>query len=759
MEVIAKCKGFCTKQANGDKKQSRILCPTLQRLVAVLNYYNSLMLNAVDGDETLSQNRFIDFCDKYYGQKWLMEDHMHFIANHNDFASTLKMAGVLEYKCFGDLKQCTMTTRHYRNRQRGSQEDVHFYIDIMDSLHFNLLHLEDAGLRVRFDANQKLQKTDGLVDQKMLRIKREIQLKRQQTVFPRIDATAKNSKFSLCSTVENNVVTKGGMTEVDSVLKDFQKEVGDEAAVHRLVKFMEEQRYDTETMNEDMAVYAESKQCNVRKAMENHGDGEGFEAIRRWLRYHRISGSPTFSTGIWWAYWPWYRTQTIESLMSRRDSSGVNRWKRIEFGGHSLQSLCVYPKFENLKEEAMNSGLISLRFWRKLNRKASHYLQSTRCKKMVDDGTGALLKFGVPFGFKVTLSHLVALLLYTDSSAYCTALSETFRAIESGETIEEMNTRNSMYYWTSRYLRELVHCFGVKAGAEKKVFFTGISYEMSIPQFQIGLIGPTSMSMAKEVAVRFAGENGMLIALKGGMSKCFNASPFSTYPEEQERIFFGSTGRETVTSVILVKSAHNYRAAIGAYSKFDAVFSGKRYKRMRPLELDIITESLRWINGDDVAVNHRNLDIFILETFYSFIIHKKMVYLNMALYSKEDHVFNMVVNRIGSTQDDENSKLTNIFSLKPMIFTLFRDVHQITISTWNHRFDLISLLRTIKNVKMPRRWEIIIADGYNWLNEGFNEKMTAQYAAAGIQIMKKKVRRMWSARVVVDSFCVWCSPR
>ena len=720
-----------------DCKEPVMQCLVIQRLVAVLNYYNSLMLAAEDRDSDVWKKKFIEFCDEHYGDYWMMEDYMHFIAYHSDLKSTNQIAAALEFKCFGDLKVCGGTSRHYRNRQRDVEEEVHYYIDIMDSLHFNLLHLVDVGLRVNVDWNLESQQSDGLVDQKMFKMKREIQMKRQQTAFSRIDATIKNSKFSLCSTVGTNGGAKGGMTKMDSVLKDFQKDVGDEAAVHHLVEFVKEQRYDTETMNEDTAIYAESKQCNIQKAMKAQGDGERFGAIRRWLRYHRVSGS-SFSTGIWWAYWPWYRTQTIESLMSERDVM----WNKIDFGGHSMESLCVYPHFGNLKDEALGSGLISAKFWKELFEKATRYLQSSHCKKMVDEGWGYALEFGVPKNFQVTVHHLMSLLLYTDSSIYCTALSETFRAIKCDETIEEMNSRNSMFYWTSRYLRELVHCFGVYAHKESTPFFTGISYEMSIPQFKMGLIGPSSTSVAVEVALRFAGQNGMMLVLEGGGSKCFDASMFSAYPEEQERIFCGSTYRETVTSVVLVNSAKNYSAAIGAYSKFDAIFSSvSGQEGMTAVEMEIIAESLRWIQGDDAAVNHEKLDLFILETFYSIVIHKKMVYLNLLhLWRMTDkQIVNTVMNPLWHRKyDDENSKDRNANLMKPFVFTVFPDVHQIRISAWNFPFDLISFLRMMRKVNVPETLEFIFIDGREWLDDAFTEKVKEEYAANRIGVEKRE---------------------
>ena len=164
----------------------------------------------------------------------------------------------------------------------------------MDKMHFNVLHLVDVGLRVDLDSkHDDNQNEDSLVDEALLKMSREIHLKREQSAFERLDATGNHSKFTLCSTLENDGGAKGGVTKMDSVLNDVEKEVGDKVAVHRVLQFMENERFDTETMNDDMAVYAETKKSNVFEAMK--GDAVSFGALRRWLRYHRVSGS-SFST-------------------------------------------------------------------------------------------------------------------------------------------------------------------------------------------------------------------------------------------------------------------------------------------------------------------------------------------------------------------------------------------------------------------------------------------------------------------------------
>ena len=134
-------------------------CPALKRVVAVLNYFNSLLLNGTNGLDTKQRAQFIDFCDEHYGQKWLLDDYVHFMEAHHDTESTAKIAATLEWKCVGDINRCALTARHYRDRSRDDQA-VHFYVETMDSVHFNVLHLVDVGLRVDLDLKAEDSKSD-----------------------------------------------------------------------------------------------------------------------------------------------------------------------------------------------------------------------------------------------------------------------------------------------------------------------------------------------------------------------------------------------------------------------------------------------------------------------------------------------------------------------------------------------------------------------------------------------------------------------
>ena len=77
-------------------------------------------------------------------------------------------------------------------------------------------------------------------------------------------------------------------------------------------------------------------------------------------------------------------------------------------------------------------------------------------------------------------------------------------------------------------------------------FYTGISQVMEMQSFSVRLCAPTSTSTKLEVAVKFSGENGIILQLttnnmlKGASSwlRGFDVSWISQFKEEDERYLY-----------------------------------------------------------------------------------------------------------------------------------------------------------------------------------------------------------------------------
>ena len=87
--------------------------------------------------------------------------------------------------------------------------------------------------------------------------------------------------------------------------------------------------------------------------------------------------------------------------------------------------------------------------------------------------------YGIPGYVSVTIHHLMALLFYCNYSFHQNKLTATYRRIYWNETDKSLKRRHAEFYWWSRFLRELVECFGIKMSrAPESKFYHGIGVEL-----------------------------------------------------------------------------------------------------------------------------------------------------------------------------------------------------------------------------------------------------------------------------------------
>ena len=438
----------------------------------------------------------------------------------------------------------------------------------------------------------------------------------------------------------------------------------------------------------------------------------------------------------------------------------------MDFGAHSVAQTCVSAHFASLKAEVLSSRLMSVtEFEEHVVDKAARFAMSAKCKAMrnnFDSSVGQLgedpLHFGIAKGSALSAQHLQSVILYCDFSEFCTAFSETFRRKKWNESIEESAKRNSRFYWMSRLLREAVAYYGCNADNESGPFFTGMSFELNIPSFSIGLQGPTSTSKQIEIALRFAGTDGMLIRLNNDVwpssrESFWNSAWISCYPEEDERFFFGSIFKLRLETVKLVDSAKNYKQSIGAFYKFDAALSGADMFRIKvsQTEFKIIDSCIKSVCGEPFADS--KLDAFILDNFYAFVQHKTRIVL-VPTYIKKinnksfiDLIISMKHPISDQGVDDVAGDATNLF--QPLLLALFPNLTQITMRTSTnldlYAFNLMSLLSLQGDAELPRSLQsIVITDAWQmWVANAFSVEKQKRFAAKGLQ-MELETDRKWN---------------
>lgn len=116
-------------------------------------------------------------------------------------------------------------------------------------------------------------------------------------------------------------------------------------------------------------------------------------------------------------------------------------------------------------------------------------------------------------GAPISLEHIMAVILYTDFTQLSSDFTATFRRKNPFEHEEQVEKRNNKYWWWSRHLAEVLKNYGENYIDDELIgpLFTGTSWVMTLPSFNIHLHSPTSTSVQISVALKFGGASGMIL--------------------------------------------------------------------------------------------------------------------------------------------------------------------------------------------------------------------------------------------------------
>ena len=251
--------------------------------------------------------------------------------------------------------------------------------------------------------------------------------------------------------------------------------------------------------------------------------------------------SGSFSVGLRFYYWDYYKYR--EELPADEQRDGTIGYH----SGYKVSELFVDKKYESFAEEIMNYNHIYMNikeFRDLIMKKAEEYINTKRVKAIKASGIYHSRRHYEVEAFGV--NNLLSIVLYTDFTELSGVFSGSFRKIFQYETLSQIKRRNSKYWHWSKYLRETVEIYGTYAYFSDKVnlnppFYTGIGSVLEMPSFSVRLCSPTSTSVHLEVAVKFGGEEGLILQLntKGmfrwSYLKGFDVSFISQFKEEDER--------------------------------------------------------------------------------------------------------------------------------------------------------------------------------------------------------------------------------
>eukprot|EP01084_Bolivina_argentea_P132638 234078_1 len=677
-------------------------CDHLHRILHGLKYYSLLKL-----DENPSRRDiFAEFCDIVYPE--LLNDYSHVICKHSTQLETIYDQLITDDN-FGECvsSKCILFKRYYDNSRRQSSnkkkktewERSLFYGEIFDNIHQWLFHLFETGMRTRtkhidneFDAMKDDEKT-AYIDKQFQQKRQDIVSKREKLSMNSDRFNNNNNKFKIQVDTNWNSNTEEDKTEdeqqdktfMDVILKHFEEIHIQLTIISDLFIFLETEEFDTDAIHGDVQ-NDDDKDSNIVNFVNKIGDKQTTSMINDYLQ---DSNRTVFSTGFAWIYCP-------PDVNDKQ--SCVEMYKRLL--GDSIEQLFVDAKYETYKEEILSH--LNMEQYEMVMTKAQEYMQTNKVKRMGPLGREyrIILMVDYPhFDDKISIEPIMSIILYTDFSEYCTDFSSTYRKLTFTESFESVKTRNASFWFQSRFFRQAIQAWGV-AGTDLEdehsgcneiqtgPFHTGLSIVMAISQFAIKLSSPTSVSAQIEVAINFAKRKGMILTLnnEGGSNESmlltfFDCSWISQYPDEDERVFEGSSYSLKVETIRIVETSQNFKKIIHALYVFDSMVSGLVNNEMRNSK---IINHIKKLLGNESELS--SFDPYVISLVKAYIYRKRRATINfhgLFSHSSEDLYGLIIESGLKKVAGYRLDSKVNLLSAN--IFKIFPYLEEIVIRT--HTFE------------------------------------------------------------------------
>ena len=177
----------------------------MDRVIAALNYYHILFITPLPEKYGKDPEALFEaFVEDLYSRRKMLEDYIHWVLHHKDPESLLDIRKQLQIMC-DRVKHCRAAARHYRDRRNDGNgaegTESKWFHEIMDSIHFNVYHLNECGLRVSLET--VMAQNDGeeqdesiLFDRGLKMMAKELESKQNNFRTERLDGI-ENAKFTL----------------------------------------------------------------------------------------------------------------------------------------------------------------------------------------------------------------------------------------------------------------------------------------------------------------------------------------------------------------------------------------------------------------------------------------------------------------------------------------------------------------------------------------------------------------------------------
>eukprot|EP01084_Bolivina_argentea_P300972 519101_1 len=733
-------------------------CDHLLRLVSALNYYSQLNLK-----EEASNNHdiFTHFCIERYRN--VLNDYIHLIEIHNNHLQKIN-----EYLITNDfinndcqIDSCKIFARHYDD-QRGNIKkqtvsghkigEFVFYTDLFDTIHHYLYHLFDIGLRIKANTsnihelkNISSHNNENCIDQDFLQKKKIIEHKRKKLQINRFNDSNKFTMALLGNPA--NSTSDDEVTLIDSLFHVLNSISCPNNTQQELHLFLKDEQYDSDALLGDVTGHnIPTTKSNVLSVIS---DKTIQISVKQYINDVLIS-SHSFSAGIIWFYWSWYKGKTVKDVLFSGNEN--------DYGGYEIEDLLVEKIFVNYKAELLHH--LSMEKYNALVMlKATKYMSSDKVKQIRANNFDEYLHYGIEKNSSITIQHIMSIIVYCDFTKYSTKFSKSFRKASSFEPINLVKKRNRYFYWESKILRETVEIYGHNGNEyakiwEKGPFYSGVNCLLVVPSFSIRLCSPTSTSKQFAVGINFAKKNGIIIQINNNGNFNSTGVPFfdcswvSTYGEEDERLFVGGFIPIRVETIQIIKTSQNFYTSFHALFVLDSMMNGlwmdKRFGvNIVAKDIHILNELIKYSIGSSPITS---FDTYVMSTWDAYTKNKKHIMINMDNLSEHfpKDIYDLVIESGIKKRDNYYiSNSDNLNLMKGSIFDIFIKIKEITIHTTDdggfavYSFSLISFLSMLLKSRSLSWTQITITSERNSNDSSWVFNLVNSYQWASISKLYK----------------------
>eukprot|EP01084_Bolivina_argentea_P171499 297120_1 len=374
-------------------------CQSVKQIIFALYYYESLSSD----NKHMKNEQFMKYINNTYTDNSLLDDYIHIITKHNNNFDDIFEIMHTQYqftRC--NIADCSYSTRHYANnindkntsKFTGIEEtNISFYQQILDSIHFCVMHLYDTGMRVKEDTFNDIaaiktqhEYSDDIFANICGTVKRKQQILRKMSGY---EDRFNNNKFNI--TMNNNLNHKrkidginDEVTFIDAVVQQIISNQNiTKKAICNMQQFISKEEYDSDCIIHDVNYNSHNNNGENSNIKQHLNDTNQYQLIQRSIKRIQLENEDhdtMFSIGFRFYYWNFYSKVSDEQLENNRATKGPNK---NNHHGYTMNELFVVAKYKDIKHEILNNNIHTLNIYefQSVTNKAEKYINTQHAKK------------------------------------------------------------------------------------------------------------------------------------------------------------------------------------------------------------------------------------------------------------------------------------------------------------------------------------------------------------------------------------------